>query len=274
MSNVIMLWKGTVASIPSGCYLCDGNNGTPNLLDYFIVCAGGGYTQGTSGGSNTRSFGTHTHTIGSHTHSVTSVTVSNTTNNTMCANASGYDYSVAAGGHNHSYTPGTIGSNTATASADAGQGPFNNRPVYYALAYIMLNVDWCQSGVIALAIGASAPTGWAICDGTNSTPNLAGKFIVAAGTSYSLGATGGNASSGPTSHTHTSAHTHPISGSLTSPSGTQTVSNISNQSVATTSHTHTLGGTSASGGPTTGLGNATAVAHLPIYKAYYYIQKT
>lgn len=35
--GVILMWSGTVATIPSGFSLCDGKNGTPNLLDRFIL---------------------------------------------------------------------------------------------------------------------------------------------------------------------------------------------------------------------------------------------
>ncbi|MCS7227923.1 MAG: phage tail protein, partial [Endomicrobia bacterium] len=63
---------------------------------------------------------------------------------------------------------------------------------------------------------ASIPAGWALCDGTNGTPDLRDKFIIAAGGTYSPGATGGT-----TSHTHSvdiaaftsaaeSSHTHSI----------------------------------------------------------------
>jgi microcystin-dependent protein len=33
------MWSGSIASIPSGWALCDGNNGTPNLQNRFIVGA-------------------------------------------------------------------------------------------------------------------------------------------------------------------------------------------------------------------------------------------
>lgn len=34
--NGIIMWSGTLADIPNGFVLCDGNNGTPNLLDRFV----------------------------------------------------------------------------------------------------------------------------------------------------------------------------------------------------------------------------------------------
>ena len=59
--------------------------------------------------------------------------------------------------------------------------------------------------------GASTaiPTGWLLCNGSNNTPDLRNRFIVGAGNSYSVGATGGEAT-----HTLTVAempsHNHSI----------------------------------------------------------------
>lgn len=36
-SGVIMMWSGASSAIPSGFVLCNGKNGTPNLLDKFVV---------------------------------------------------------------------------------------------------------------------------------------------------------------------------------------------------------------------------------------------
>ena len=50
-------------------------------------------------------------------------------------------------------------------------------------------------GIICMWSGAAnaVPAGWALCDGTNGTPNLADKVIVAAGATYAAGASGGSA---------------------------------------------------------------------------------
>jgi hypothetical protein len=49
------------------------------------------------------------------------------------------------------------------------------------------------AGMIMLWSGsaASIPSGWLLCDGTNSTPNLRDRFVVGAGSTYAVGATGG-----------------------------------------------------------------------------------
>lgn len=55
-------------------------------------------------------------------------------------------------------------------------------------------------GTILMFYGAlgNIPAGFQICDGTNGTPDLRDRFVVGAGTSYAMGATGGavNATSG------------------------------------------------------------------------------
>jgi len=49
---------------------------------------------------------------------------------------------------------------------------------------------------------ASIPTGWALCNGSSGTPDLRDRFIVGAGSGYSVAATGGTADAVVVSHTH------------------------------------------------------------------------
>jgi len=74
-----------------------------------------------------------------------------------------------------------------------------------------------KTGMIILWSGAAnaIPSGWVLCNGSNSTPDLRDRFVVGAGSGYSVGATGGAASVTLTvnqipahTHTHTKA-THP-----------------------------------------------------------------
>lgn len=48
----ILWWSGSIASIPNHFGLCDGTNGTPNMLDRFVV-AGKAGTIDDTGGSTT-----------------------------------------------------------------------------------------------------------------------------------------------------------------------------------------------------------------------------
>ena len=63
------------------------------------------------------------------------------------------------------------------------------------------------------------PSGFVLCDGNNSTPNLTDRFVVGAGAAYGVGASGGSSSvtlsiANLPSHSHTiNNHTHSFSGS-------------------------------------------------------------
>lgn len=61
--NIISEWHGTLADIPDGWVLCDGNNGTPDLRYKFIWGAGAEGDIGVSGG-----FSEHDHNFTSNTH--------------------------------------------------------------------------------------------------------------------------------------------------------------------------------------------------------------
>ena len=61
-SGVIVMWSGSVASVPSGWFLCDGANSTPDLRDRFIVGAGSTYAVNATGGSADAIVVSHTHT--------------------------------------------------------------------------------------------------------------------------------------------------------------------------------------------------------------------
>jgi hypothetical protein len=67
------------------------------------------------------------------------------------------------------------------------------------------------SGGIIIWSGSSAsiPSGWVLCNGSNSTPDLRDKFVVGAGSTYAVGATGGSANAIVVSHTHTATVTDP-----------------------------------------------------------------
>lgn len=93
------------------------------------------------------------------------------------------------------------------------------------------------AGIIVMWSGVTAPSGWALCDGTNGTPDLRNRFVVAAGSTYALGTTGGSVtSSAAGSHTHTesSAGSHNHTGSTGDTALT---------SAQMPSHTHTWTGT-------------------------------
>lgn len=114
-SGFIGMWSGT--TIPSGWYLCDGTNGTPDLRNRFIVGSGDEYSIGNTGGEKT-----HTLTISEmpeHSHAI-----SNFPTGIGSIHAQGFS--------------DAIGSRTTLNTEKTGGGQAHeNRPPYYALAFIM-----------------------------------------------------------------------------------------------------------------------------------------
>jgi microcystin-dependent protein len=59
---------------------------------------------------------------------------------------------------------------------------------------------------------ASIPSGWLLCNGSNGTPDLRDRFVVGAGSTYAVAATGGTADAIVVAHTHTASTTATDSG--------------------------------------------------------------
>ena len=113
-------------------------------------------------------------------------------------------------------------------------------------------------GLICLWAGlvSAIPAGWALCDGTNGTPDLRSRFVKGAAAGLDPGATGGAATHAHADH---ASHTH----------------TVTTQSASPDLFTGDLLGTGVSG--TTGGPSATlthdAVNHEPAYYALAFIQK-
>ena len=118
-SGAILMWSGTIAAIPSGYFLCNGANSTPDLRDKFIV----GARQDNAGIANTNYTGSLTQSGGSvdHTHTYSGTTSTPIGAPTITA---GNNIGVANATHTHTFSGTT--SNESVVPV-----------VYYALAFIM-----------------------------------------------------------------------------------------------------------------------------------------
>jgi hypothetical protein len=173
----IIMWSGSIGSIPVGWRICDGGSSTPDLRDRFVVGAGNNYVVGATGGSANAIVVSHTHTAssasaGSHTHTGTtdsqgSHTHTATTSVSHDATKWWGDYGVRGpwsgaeglnvtighapasvsvsvtnasnGAHTHTLNIDANGSHSHAVTVDtAGSSGTNaNLPPYYALAFIM-----------------------------------------------------------------------------------------------------------------------------------------
>ena len=121
------MWSG--ASIPSGWYLCDGNNSTPDLRDRFIIGSGDTYSISNTGGSANAVVVSHSHgvTDPGHAHTIPYSDPGGTVGISQeSTNATQYG------------TNPTNSANTGISIDSAGESGNNkNLPPYYALAFIM-----------------------------------------------------------------------------------------------------------------------------------------
>lgn len=139
-TGMILLWSGSIGSIPSGYLLCDGTNSTPDLRDRFVIGAGSSYSVNQTGGSADA-------IVVSHTHTATSTSTVTDPGHFHTVPYAGSDV-IGGGGAQPGYR-GTSTSNvstattgitvaTSTTNATAGtSGTGQNIPPYFALCYIM-----------------------------------------------------------------------------------------------------------------------------------------
>jgi microcystin-dependent protein len=146
----IIMWSGAIANIPAGWTLCDGiDHGAtlvPDLRDRFIVGAGSDYVVGATGGYNTVALSEANMPAHSHPFSGTGSTTSTGNHNHTYLKAGpvgggGYGdrygsyltstYTGGSGAHNHNVSV------SGTTSPKGSGTAHENRPPYYALAYIM-----------------------------------------------------------------------------------------------------------------------------------------
>ena len=154
-SGFIGIWSGASNAIPSGWYLCNGSNGTPNLQDSFIVGAGSGYGVGATGGSSSVTLSTSNLPSHNHSFSATTSNVNLSHNHSLpdyaggsqaqnqgipsgsAQGATNYTTGSALGTHTHAVS-GNTGTPSTNTTDTLGESATNkNLPPYYALIYII-----------------------------------------------------------------------------------------------------------------------------------------
>lgn len=158
-SGTIVMWHGSVASIPTGWRLCNGQNGTPNLVDRFVVGAAGRWAPGNSGGSanavvvihnhatevsfsGQHSHGGGTHGAGAHAHNMWtgqfggSIHSMASDENSRGNQSTVYETS-AVGDHAHGISLDGNHSHAVNIHNAGESGTDKNLPPFYALCFIM-----------------------------------------------------------------------------------------------------------------------------------------
>ena len=142
--------------------------------------------------------------------------------------------------------------------------------------------DAFSTGMIIMWNGtpSNIPTGWALCNGANGTPNLTDKFIVGAGNTYGYGATGGTKDATLVSHSHTGStggagshsHTYSKAGTPGTASMGSGVGSTSVNKGSTTTNTSSIGNHTHSVSISTN-GSSATNKNLPPYFALCYIMR-
>jgi hypothetical protein len=146
VAGMIMMWSGSIATIPSGWLLCDGTSSTPDLRNRFVIGAfsdDSGTAKTTVTGTSTQTGGSKDAIVVSHTHTATSTVTDPGHVHTANAGLSDFDAGPFGGGRAQivqtlTTNSAVTGITVATTNASAGSSGTNaNLVPYYALAFIM-----------------------------------------------------------------------------------------------------------------------------------------
>ena len=188
----------------------------------------------------------------------------------------GSDSSTVAGLSNRLSINGSTGNITAagtlTANTFSGSGAsLTNIPAANITGTLpaidgsnLTGIVSIPAGMIMIWSGAAnaIPSGFTLCDGNNSTPDLRDRFVVGAQNSYSVGNTGGATSGSDTVNISFS-----VSGTTGGPSTTGAAGGFQTSIGARENHTHSFSGSGSDSDTVT-------IATLPPYYALCYVMKT
>lgn len=253
-ANSVSITGGTITGLSNAITIADGGTGAINATQ----------ARGNLGlviGSDVQPF---SNLLTSISALATSGLIIKSGNNSVARTITGGTNITVVNGDGASGNPTISVSGLATVATTGSYNDLTNKP------------NTVPQGLISLWYGSilTIPSGWAICDGANGTPDLRDRFVVGAGTSYAVGATGGSKDAVVVSHTHSATstvtdpgHSHANSGSTSIGAYPYTtlVAKAGNTSTATTGIT--VATTVASAGV------SGTNANLPPYYALAYIMK-
>jgi microcystin-dependent protein len=137
---MIIMWSGTIATIPSGWALCDGSSGTPDLRNRFIIGANAddaGVAKTNVTGSATQTGGSKDAIVVSHTHTATVTDPGHTHTYRGVQAPSGGGTPPRESVATTRTTSVAFTGITVSISTEGSSGTNQNLPPYFALAYIM-----------------------------------------------------------------------------------------------------------------------------------------
>lgn len=250
-----------------------------SATDRFLKGAAGGAD---GGGTVAGTLAAHSHSIAAHTHAGTNHFHTSPNAGSVSSTLSlfsGPNSVIWQTSHSHAITIANAVSGSLTSAS--GGSSSNNTPgdPTHRKLRVRQNISLAYDlpvGLIALWRGSlgSMPASWQLCDGTNGTPDMFGRY--ARGATSAIGDPGG----GLNLHSHTSpTHTHTTSGhahtSTTAPVGSGAdVSATATVSVATAAHTHTLSNTNSTT-PTPGNSDSGLLVETdtePLYEEVAFVQ--
>jgi len=140
-SGGIIMWSGTIATIPSGWFLCNGSNSTPDLRNRFVIGAfsdDSGTAKTTVTGTSTQTGGSKDAIVVSHTHTATVTDPGHAHSYNSVSFSINADNAGNRAGPSTSYTTSTATTGiTVSNSTEGSSGTNANLVPYYALAFIM-----------------------------------------------------------------------------------------------------------------------------------------
>lgn len=253
-----------VGDIPTGWTLCDGNNGTPNLIGRYIR---GIPTTGTAPGTLSAGTGAHYHDA-SHTHGLSGAS--------SCAQT-GQDgtYAIVCNCV-HTHSAGSYSGNTDSQTVE----PLYKtaKPIMHSRTLptggVLVDADLptslrVQRGLAMIHVMVANPTGWAYCDGgawANGTPTGYGAAKPDTRSrviKHSAAGVDGGGTGGADTHVHSDAsHTHTTDGPT--PNWGEWKDYYTTLYLALMGHTHTTNSTTWTNLTTQTKGNLPPYAEVAI----------